>query len=344
MGSETEISWASHTWNPWQGCSKVSPACKHCYMFSDKKRYGQDPTQVVRSASPTFRAPLKRFGARSTKGTPGTFQWPSGGRVFTCSWSDFFHADADPWRDEAWEIIRQRPDLVFMVLTKRPERIRDHLPADWGTGWRHVWLGTTVEDQQRADERIPELLRAPAAVRFVSCEPLLGPVDLRRVVARDVCVVDALEGLAGASVPHAPCERLHWVIAGGESGHNARPSHPDWFRDLRDQCRDRPGHPLSTEVAFHFKQWGAWIEYNAPGADPAVVREHDPDTTSAEAIVAGCPHRHAFVSEDGRTFASLDDLPEGVGCRMVVRLGKANTGCQLDGRTHLEFPQGVARV
>lgn len=215
MGETTKIEWADATWNPWQGCRKVSQGCKHCYMYRDKARYGQDPSVVVRSSSATFRGPLsaKRF--------------PAGALVFTCSWSDWFIEEADAWRDEAWSIIRARPDLTFQVLTKRADRISDHLPADWGMGYPNVWLGVSVEDR-KALPRVDDLVRIPARVRFLSMEPLLEEVDVSPY-------------LGG----------IHWVIVGGESGPEARPMHPWWASAIRDQCRH-------AGVPFHFKQWGEW--------------------------------------------------------------------------------------
>ena len=176
MGATTGISWADATWNCWQGCTKVSAGCAHCYMYREKTQYGQDPSIVVRSKPATFNAPLK---------------WDAGKRVFVCSWSDFFHEAADAWRADAWSIIRQRTDLTFLILTKRIERAMACLP--WGAGladprtgprkaaaWPNVWLGCSIEDQATADARIPLLLQTPAHVHFVSCEPLLGPVDLSK--------------------------------------------------------------------------------------------------------------------------------------------------------------------
>lgn len=237
MASDTAIEWTDHTWNPWQGCTKVSEGCRNCYMFRDKRRYGQDPRQVVRSRPATFDAPIARYGARSTKGEPGTFKWAPGSRVFTCSWSDFFHPDADAWRADAWALIRQRPDLIFQVLTKRPDRVLEHLPEDWGAGYRNVWLGTSVEDERTAG-RVAILQGIPAALRFLSMEPLLGPVDLLYAAFNGS---DSFGDLPG----------IHWVIVGGESGPDARRMAPEWARDLRDQC-DR------ARVPFHFKQWGAF--------------------------------------------------------------------------------------
>src|SRR5215210_1625773 len=165
MGVASSISWTSATWNPWRGCTKVSPGCAHCYMFREQRRFGRDAATVVRAADATFYAPLRARHWRRL--APGS-------RVFTCSWSDWFHEHADPWQDEAWDIIRQRPDLIWQILTKRPERIADCLPADWGERWPHVWLGVSIENR-RWVHRAELLRRAPTGVRFVSAEPLLGP-------------------------------------------------------------------------------------------------------------------------------------------------------------------------
>lgn len=226
MGTDTAIEWCDHTWNPWRGCDKVSEGCRFCYMFRDQLRYGRDPSVVVRAADPTYYAPLRK--------------WREPARVFTCSWSDFFHVDADPWRAEAWDIIRQTPHLTYQILTKRHGRIARCLPPDWGAGYPNVWLGVSVEDQKRADERIPVLLQTPARVRFLSCEPLLGPVDL---------------GLLGTTPKtwgygyRAVYDLLHWVIVGGESGPGHRPIELDWVRNLRDECQ-------ANRTAFFFKQFG----------------------------------------------------------------------------------------
>ncbi|SRR6266851_2122989 len=183
MGNLTHIGWTEKTWNPWHGCRKVSPGCANCYMFTEKKAYGQDPTKVVRSKT-TFRDPLK---------------WKEPALIFTCSWSDFFIEEADAWRAEAWDIIQRTPQHTYQILTKRPERVLDRLPwvAVGAPPWEHVWLGVSVETQRYVDERIPRLLKAPAALRFLSCEPLLGPLELR---------------------PYFPA--LDWVIVGGQSGRN----------------------------------------------------------------------------------------------------------------------------
>lgn len=228
MGSESKIEWTDHTWNPWVGCHKVSAGCKHCYMYREQLRYGKRPDRVVRTSVATWRQPL-------VKRRDGSWKWASGSKVFVCSWSDFFHEDADRWRAEAWDVMARRPDLTFIVLTKRSELMGCRVPAEPRP---NVWLGVSVENQEAADERIPLLLRTPAAVRFLSCEPLLGAVNVFRA--------EYSTGDAG------PKGTLGWVICGGESGPGARPMHPEWARGLRDQC-------VTAGVPFFFKQWGEWL-------------------------------------------------------------------------------------
>lgn len=170
MGTNSKIEWTDHTWNPWRGCDKVSPGCDNCYMFRDAERYGLDASTVTRQGVLTFRAPLIRRGTPhgGRKQHRRDYKWADGDKVFVCSWSDFFHPAADAWRDEAWEIMRQRPGLIFQLLTKRPGKITSRLPADWGNGWPNVWIGVTAENQEEADDRIPRLLSTPAVKRFVS--------------------------------------------------------------------------------------------------------------------------------------------------------------------------------
>lgn len=192
MGDVTGIEWTDKSWNPWMGCTKVSAGCEHCYMFRDLTGYGRDPSVVTRSKT-TFTAPLK---------------WKEPALVFTCSWSDWFHKDADPWRAEAWAIVKRTPHLTYQILTKRTGRIRRHLPVDWGDGYPNVWLGTTVEDQD-AVFRVRHLLNTPARTRFLSCEPLLGALDLS---------------------PYST--GIDWAIVGGESGPQARPMPLDAARGI----------------------------------------------------------------------------------------------------------------
>jgi len=231
MAKNTKIEWATATWNPFIGCTKVSPACDNCYAERWAKRCGRDFNKVVRSAQSSFIAPLK---------------WKEPQQIFVCSLSDFFHDSVNPfYRLAACAIMEDAPRHTYMLLTKRPENIMRHLA---GTIWakcipENVWIGVTAENQEQADKRIPLLLQVPAKVRFVSCEPLLGPVDLwgARYEKSPGCYTSAFAWGDG----------IKWVIAGGESGPHARPMHPDWPRALRDQC-------AAAGVPFMFKQWGEW--------------------------------------------------------------------------------------
>jgi protein gp37 len=223
MGEASAIEWTEATWNPWMGCTKVSPGCAHCYMFREQRQYGRDPETVVRSKT-KFHEPMK---------------WAEGRLVFTCSWSDWFHEGADAWRDEAWEIIRQTPQHTYQILTKRPERMAGRLPwGDYGDPWPNVWLGVSIENQRYA-HRADILATLPATVRFVSAEPLLGPLVLG----------PRLRG-------------IDWLIAGGESGPKARPMAEAWAASLRDEC-------AASGTAYFLKQLGGWP--NKRGGEQATL-------------------------------------------------------------------------
>lgn len=208
MAEKTGIPWTDRTWNPWQGCTKVSAGCANCYMFREKRHYGQSPENVVRSSPKTFRAPVKWEQEMVAKGTTA--------RVFVCSWSDFFHEKADAWRKDAWDIMRKCPHLIFQLCTKRPGRIAANLPADWGNGWSNVWVGATVEDDA-AKSRIDVIRVIPAVVRFLSVEPLIG------------------------SLGKMDLSGVHWVITACESGPNhtlGRPMEHSWAEDATRQARE----------------------------------------------------------------------------------------------------------
>jgi protein gp37 len=298
MGEQTAIGWTDHTHNPWIGCRKVSPACANCYFYRDAKRYGRDPKKIVRTAPATFNAPLK---------------WREPAKVFMCSWSDFFIEDADPWRDEQWNLIRRTPHLTRQILTKRPENILDRLPSDWGDGWEHVWFGITAENQEWFDKRWDILKRVPAALRFVSYEPALGPLNIERA-----CAEYDKNGEPIGIKQDAP----DWIIAGGESGPNARPSHPQWFRDLRDQCAE-------VGIPFFFKQWGEWL----PGTErhPAFNQERSEEWLESHMT---------WMHLDGTQY-DMDD--PGHGCEetdeWLARVGTKVSGSLLDGHEHKEFPE-----
>lgn len=218
MAETTKISWADATVNFWVGCKKVSEACKYCYMFRDYGgRFNGDPTIVKRTGAATFNAALK---------------WKEPKRIFTCSWSDFFIEGADGFRDAAWNVIRQTPHHTWLILTKRPERIKSCLPADWGAGWPNVWIGVSVENQQRANERLPIMETFPAVVKFVSAEPLLGPIDLTHWIQPRI--INVPNGLMSRAV-------IQWVIVGGESGNESGPwkyrdCDTGWMIRIVDDC------------------------------------------------------------------------------------------------------------
>lgn len=243
MSDTTAIQWTDHTFNTWWGCSRVSLACRFCYADGLAHRYGHElwrrsgPRRMLSDAN--WKKPLKwnREAERASK--PAL--------VFCCSMADVFerhpvdeiNAQLDSARARLWDLIGETPWLHWQLLTKRIENVADMVP--WGFDWpANVWIGTSVEDQRRADERIPVLLTLPARVRFLSCEPLLGPVDLT--------LVD-FDGATGLHVLENPPRGVDWVIAGGESGAKHRPMNLDWARSLRDQCAD-------AGVPFLFKQVG----------------------------------------------------------------------------------------
>lgn len=262
MGQTTAIAWTDATQNFWQGCKKVSTGCKFCYMYRDKERYGADPALVVRSADATFYAPLRKR----------SFQKPQ--RVFTCSWSDFFIEEADGWRPDAWWVMKRSPHLTYQILTKRPERLLQCLPPDWGeTGYPNVWLGVTVEDQASANLRLPMLRHwrdRMDNILFVSFEPLLGPIDLYRVLASDYIGWNEFRDIQ----QEWP---FHWAILGGESGNEQgnyryRPCEIGWLTDLTDQL-------VHNKVAVFVKQLGTSLAKrlgltDRHGTDPAEWSAH----------------------------------------------------------------------
>lgn len=207
MGTTSKIQWTEATWNPWTGCHKVSPGCKFCYMYRDKERFKKDPNEVIKSSQKTFKSPLN---------------WEQGKVIFTCSWSDFFVEEADEWRNEAWGIIKKTPHHTYQILTKRPERIIECLPDDWGVeGYPNVWIGVSVESHALMP-RVVKLVNVPCKTRFISFEPLLGSIDVR---------------------PYkAVMEKIHWSIIGGESGnengkYRYRECKLEWINNLITQLR-----------------------------------------------------------------------------------------------------------
>lgn len=207
------------TINPWHGCKKYSEGCKNCYVYRRDAEFGRD-SAIVRKTSDFKKTVSKTRG--------GEWKLASGTRVWLCLTSDFFIPEADSWRDEIWEMIRLRSDLFFTIITKRIARFDECLPDDWGGGWDNVSIGCTMENQLRADERLPVFLDSRVRHRFIVCEPLLSPIDFH--------------GRLGPAIES--------VVAGGESGPEARICDYDWVYGIREQCG-------KAGVPFHFKQTGA---------------------------------------------------------------------------------------
>ena len=308
MGTDSRIEWCDHTMNFWIGCTKTkSPGCQNCYMYRDRKRYSQDPSVVTRTSPQTWNQP-------PAKDKNGSFKWAPGSRVFVCSWSDYFHPAADEWRASAISVMLQRPDLVWIILTKRPERssVQEIPPGSL--------YGVTVENQEQADIRVPLMLQSGhKGLCFVSCEPLLSDVDLSTWLG-----ISRYEH--GAPWARDTGSDLDLVIVGGETGLNARPMHPDWVRSIRDQCN-------TSHTLFFFKQWGEYA------TQAAFCKEHQPPKIKIDPL---------FMRDDGMiadipVSALQGDTPdEGETNRhtwtRAARVGKRHAGHMLDGREWREFP------
>lgn len=258
MSANTKIEWADHTFNPWIGCTKVGPGCDNCYAkadFDDRKHRVTWGAGQARSRTKTWGDPV-----RWNKQHEAFFaEHGRRQRVFCASLADVFDNEVDPrWRDDLFTLISHTPNLDWLLLTKRIGNVRGmlglngskHTAAEWGTGFSNVWIGATICNQEEADRDISKLMEVPAAKRFLSIEPLLGPVDL------------------GFDLPWRL--GVDWIIVGGESGSNARPMHPDWARSLRDQCQ-------AAGVPFLFKQWGEWhpVEINTDPGNADEMKHFD---------------------------------------------------------------------
>ncbi len=362
MADGTGIEWTDATWNVVLGCDRVSPGCDSCFAIRTARRMAASPTATVAAA---YAGLVERrddrldwTGQINTVGT--RLNWPltkaRPRRIFVNAQSDLFH-DAVPhaFLVEVFAVMATAEQHTFQILTKRHARMRSLLSRDdfrasvwdhwralthgardtWTWPLRNVHLGVSVEDQERAELRIPALLETPAVVRWLSCEPLLGRVDLRRLRTRDRALVDCLAGDVvssdGREVQAACPSTIDWVVVGGESGPTARPMHPAWPRHLRNQC-------VSARVPFSFKQWG---EY---GLHPRRRRgggpwPHDPSVT---------------VADDGTVYqpGDLTDDPPGprhgdavradhhhARLTAMYRVGKKEAGRELDGQVWDEQPK-----
>lgn len=317
---KTSIEWADKVWNPVTGCTKVSEGCRNCYAERIAGRFwGDRKFTDVQVHTEKLGEPL---------------HWKKPVRVFVNSMSDLFHPDIpDDFIHCVFAVMRSCERHTFMILTKRPERMLQYLSAENTsyeiqsrfTGMRfngyipepgsidyvplrqwplpNVWLGVSVENQEEADKRIPLLLKTPAALRFVSYEPALGPIDLQSDALGDtLCRCGGCLDLANNNPDMWRAQRIDWVICGGESGTAARPIHPDWARSVRDQC-------VAANVPFFFKQWGEWL----PTHQGTVAGFTFPKVTRV-----WCWKDENLVS---------------------IRIGKTKAGSLLDGTEWKQFPQ-----
>ena len=217
-------------WNPWRGCHRYSEGCKYCYIHKGDAKRGMDTNNIVKS---------KNFDAPIVKNKNGEYKMKSGKLVNVCFSSDFLIEDADVWRDECWKMMKERSDLHFLFLTKRIERFETCMPDDWGEGYDNVIIGCTIENQDRADQRLSLFSKMPIKHKNIICQPLIEKIDIEKYL-----------------------DNVELVVVGGESDRNARPLDYDWVLDIREQC-------IRKNVPFEFRQCGTHFvkdgkEYTIP--------------------------------------------------------------------------------
>jgi protein gp37 len=308
----SNIEWTDTVWNPVTGCAKVSEGCRNCYAFElhDRRHKGWKAGNWS-NAPKQYHKPFSEVQLFPDR-LDMPLKWRKPRRVFVNSMSDLFHEDVpEEFIRMVFAVMGEAEQHMFQILTKRPKRMMDIVnrlanEGDFATisgqikkfPYTNVWLGTSVENQKAADERISLLLQTPAAVRFLSCEPLLGPVDLS-------------VHLNWTSSKDRKTPLLNWVIAGGESGNNARPMHQDWARSLRDQCN-------AVDVPFFLKQWGEFY--------PHEFDEYDPEYWITEDGFHGLVHTSICTHYEGEL-------------AYMNRIGKKKAGRLLDGREWNEMPK-----
>jgi protein gp37 len=280
MSDNTKIEWTDATWNPITGCSVVSAGCKHCYAMKlagtrMRNHWSREGLTIQTQAGPVWNGQV-RF---NEQWLDEPLHWRKPRRIFVCAHGDLFHENVpNEWIDKVFAIMAQSPQHTFQVLTKRPERMLAYITDPvWaeihGPKWplKNVWLGVSVENQEAADERIPLLLQTPAAVRWLSCEPLLGNVLLDNGETSWLTCHNTdtdTECCISYSVSGIHFRGIDWVVVGGESGHGARPMHPDWARSLRDQC-------VAARVPFFMKQMSGTRKSAMPPIPPDLfIREY----------------------------------------------------------------------
>lgn len=328
----SKIEWTERTWNPIVGCSKVSEGCRNCYAIRMAWRLSHNPKTA------------DRYAGTVHKTCGGKTNWTGVMNVlsdvallplqvkkptiwFVNSMSDLFHESLDDATIVSlFDIMRDCPQHTFQVVTKRTARAAEFLRKYSPEPLPNVWLIASVENQQAAEERIPHLLAAPAAVRGLSCEPLLGPVELNSFLF--------MPDMHGSPADIVPSLKLDWVIVGGESGPDARPMHPEWARSLRDEC-------TLAGVPFFFKQWGEWYTTHFKMSNP-------PTPT----FVMWRDYRHftqkfwsakgdACVDMKGKLCKSGGDMMHAAyPVAIMQRLGKKAAGRLLDGHEWNEMPKG----
>lgn len=364
MGEQTNIEWTGSTWPVVQGCDYESPGCAHCYVVPLLWRMSHNPNQTI--AAPLQGLVEKRgdklvFTGKVTlriDRLSWPLKWREPRHIFISSHGDLFHpAVPDEFVVAVFAVMAIAHRHTFQVLTKRPDRMRKF--CEWlampegraalqatmlerGSAFaavqlplRNVWLGTSVEDQRRANERIPELLATPAARRFLSCEPLLGLIDLEYPEdlwpnGPTMCCDGRECGCMGLPIDPPLIYGIHWIIAGGESGgRRSRPMHPDWARSLRDQCQ-------AARVPFFFKQWGDWLPGENDLADrPAKPTQWQDGETGQHST---CRDNQGRERPDEQSPEWRHFTTPGSPGAFALRVGKKQAGAMLDGREWREFP------
>lgn len=311
---KSKIDWTEKVWNPVTGCSKVSQGCKNCYAEAIANRFWGKQTWYEFDTKHGSITRQRRFTDvmchEDRLSQP--IHWKKPARIFVNSMSDLFHEDVPfDFVDEVLRIIAVCPQHTFQILTKRPNRMKQYIEqseyAENIEKVKNVWLGVSVEDQKTADERIPVLLRTSSYVRWLSVEPMLGPVNLDKY--DDEYEIHWLTGLDKEYPEEGINMKIDWVVVGGESGPNARPMHPDWVRSIRDQCK-------AADVPFFFKQWGTWIG------------SYDAGYRSSESGYYNNGMGDNWVRHYFR-------FPDGQG---MVKTGKKKAGYLLDGKQYREYP------
>jgi protein gp37 len=319
MGAKTNIEWCDHTFNPWEGCQKVGPGCDHCYAERRNARFHRGQAVNWGPAAPRSRTSNGYWkNPERWQRQAAAFMAEHGRRqrVFCASLADVFDNQVpSEWRDDLWSLIQATPDLDWLLLTKRIGNVGNMLPVPFNFAkyFPNVWIGATITSQAEADRDIRKLLALPVRVRFLSMEPLLGPVNLTCIPVGGGHGHHEFDPIITGNVLHRPVSSdpsVHWVIVGGESGKGARPMHPDWARSLRDQCAD-------AGVPFLFKQWGSLVP------------------SCQDQCPWGPPHKN-WVWADGNPFHADDGnraMP------LFRRVPVAVAGRELDGVLHEQFPE-----